>query len=260
MGLLSHFSRPVAITILPLAGFVFEASLQDPVMPTSALHATYAVCLVAFGALWAGAERWSPIAASIAAGILGVGSLVAGLVAAFGTLAACFMLFVGTIFPGNLLSAIFSALVFVSPWLTSKALLESAVHSLRESRERLGWVLTVSCAIVGMGLTLGFMGMAVRGEAAWLAPRLEVFDGDDINAWERSLSDIKARPLCGHRRCLMGVCFKLMERFGKTDGVSGPFASPFGFALEAPNVPEHLAASFEKVYGYPVHQVCVVGD
>jgi hypothetical protein len=58
----------------------------------------------------------------------------------------------------------------------------------------------------------------------------------------------------------MSVCFKLIERFDRTSGERGPFASPFGFATEAPDVPPNLAGPFTKVYGYPVRQVCAVGD
>ena len=58
----------------------------------------------------------------------------------------------------------------------------------------------------------------------------------------------------------MDVCYKLDMRFGRTSGQSGAFASPIALVVEAPNVPEHLAVPFEKIYGYPFRQVCVMGD
>jgi hypothetical protein len=58
----------------------------------------------------------------------------------------------------------------------------------------------------------------------------------------------------------MDVCHKLANRFGRTARQDGAFASPIALVVEAPNVPEHLAVPFEKVYGYPFRQVCVIGD
>ena len=262
MSRLNRFSRPVAIMLLPLGGFVFERSLAEPMTPFGApsLYTLYVVCLLAFGVLSAGAERLSPTVASVAAGVLGTGCVVAGLVAVVGTLAALFTLFMSLVFPGDLPVGLIFALVFVSPWLTSIALGELAVGSFRASRGRIGVALTSASAIAGVALIVASMTLTKKADAAWLAPRLQVFDTNDIDAWETSLSEIKARWLCGHRRCLMDVCFKLMVRFGEGDGQSGPFASPGAMVVIAPAVPQDLAAPFEKVYGYPVRQVCVIGD
>jgi hypothetical protein len=187
----------------------------------------------------------------LAGGALALGSAVAGLAAAFGTLAALFLLLLGG--PTWLL-------VGITPWLTSIALGGLAIRCWRESRAHFGPMLSGACVIAGVALTAGSMVLAIRADASWLAPRLEAFDGDDVDAWEKALADIRAHPLCGHRRCLMPVCIKLMMRFGKTTGELGPFASPFGLAWDAPDVPSHLATPFEKVYGYPLRQVCVLGD
>jgi hypothetical protein len=89
---------------------------------------------------------------------------------------------------------------------------------------------------------------------------VQAFEGNDMARWEHSLLEVKANWLCGHRRCLMPICAKLRQRFGVATGESGPFASPYGFAIEAPDVPPDLAAPFANVYGYPVKQVCAIGD
>src|SRR5262245_46476361 len=267
-----RFSRPVAIVILPLIGLFFERDLDEPVTGLfgPALYSLYVVGVLAFGALFAGRERLSPAATSIAAGALLAGSLIVGFIAVFGTGAACFILLTSLplLAPSHLsidrvvalAGTVVVALVLLSPWLTSTALGELAVRALQMSRARIGEELIFLCAILGFGLAIGLATLATKADTAWLAPRLQVFDGDDVGEWEKSLSEIKARWLCGHRRCLMNACDKLVMRFGRTSGQSGTFASPIALVVEAPNVPEHLAVPFEKIYGYAFRQVCVMGD
>jgi hypothetical protein len=149
--------------------------------------------------------------------------------------------------------------MLVSPWLTSRAFGELAGRSLQASRDRIGEGLNGVLAIVGVVLVIGSATLTTKGDTAWLAPRIRVFDSDDLDSWEKSLSEIKGRWLCGRRRCLMEACHKLDARFGRTGGQAG-FAAPLALVVEAPNVPEHLAVPFEKVYGYPFRQVCVIGD
>lgn len=271
MSRLDHFSRPVAIVILPLAGFFFERDLDEPVtgLLGPALYTLYIVGVIAFAALCVVPERLPPAAASVAAGTLLIGAVVVGFIAVIGTAAACFILLMSLplLAPSRLshdrvvalAGAMVFALMLLSPWLTSRALGEVAARSLQASRLRSGEWLTGLCAIAGVGLALGLATLATKADAVWLAPRVQVFDGDDVDRWEKSLSEIKGRWLCGHRRCLMDACYKLDVRFGRTGGESG-FASPFALVVEAPNVPEHLTVPFEKVYGHPVRQVCVIGD
>jgi hypothetical protein len=266
------FWRPVAIVILPLVGLFFERDLDEPVTGLfgPALFSLYVVGVLAFGALFVGQERLPPAATSIAAGSLVSGSLIVGFIAVFGTGAACFILLMSLplLAPSHLsldrvvalAGAVVVALVLLSPWFTSRALGELAARALQTSRARIGEELTFLCAILGFGLAIGLATLATKADTAWLTPRLQVFDGDDVGEWEKSLSEIKARWLCGHRRCLMDVCHKLDMRFDRTSGQSGPFASPIALVVEAPNVPEHLAVPFEKIYSYPFRQVCVMGD
>jgi hypothetical protein len=150
--------------------------------------------------------------------------------------------------------------IALSPWATALALAEVSVSTLRSHAARRGKALAITWAIVGVCLTILAMSLAQKTDADWLAPRLKTFETDDIARWEQSLQEIKANRLCGHRRCLMPICYKLLQRFGRTVGEGGPFASPFGFAIEAPNVPPDFAGAFTKVYGYPVRQICAIGD
>src|SRR5262245_28888093 len=87
MGHLSSFSRPVAIVILPLLGFFFERDLDEPIsgLFEPALYSLYVVGVLAFAALFVGRERLSPVASSIAAGTFLLGTVIVGLIAAFGT-------------------------------------------------------------------------------------------------------------------------------------------------------------------------------
>jgi hypothetical protein len=271
MGSRSSFSRPVAIVILPLVGLFFERDLDEPITGAfgPALYALYVAGVISFGALAIGSERLSAAVASLAAGTLLSGAVIVALVAVVGTAAACLVLlfsfpFSGpsrtsydrlTVFAGGAMLAA----VLLSPWLTSRALWELSTSSLRASVGRIGKELTALCTIAGVGLAIGLATLATKADAAWLAPRLGVFDRDDVGSWEKALSEIKGRWLCGHRRCLMKVCTKLDARFGRTGGESG-FASPLALVLEAPDVPKRLVLPFEKVYGYRFRQVCVIGD
>jgi hypothetical protein len=128
------FSRPVAIVILPLVGLFFERDFDEPVTGLfgPALFSLYVVGVLAFGALFVGQERLSPAATSIAAGSLLSGSLIVGLIAVFGTGAACFVLLMSLplLAPSHLsidrvvalVGAAMVALVLLSPWFTSRAL------------------------------------------------------------------------------------------------------------------------------------------
>jgi hypothetical protein len=262
----------VAIVILPLLGFFFERGLDEPITGLfgPALYSLYVVGVLAFAALFVGRQRLSAATSSIAAGSLLLGTVIVGLIAVIGSGAAGFILLMSLplLAPSYLsiervdaiAGAVVCALVLVSPWLTSRALWDLAVSALQTSRARIGEGLIFLCAIAGAVLAIGLAILATKADAAWLSPRLQVFNGDDVGEWEKSLSEIKARWLCGHRRCLMDVCYKLDMRFGRTSGETGAFASPIALVVEAPNVPEHLAVPFEKVFGYPFRQVCVIGD
>jgi hypothetical protein len=258
-----------AIAVLPLLGFWLERGLSEP-FAGPALYALYAVGLVTFALILTG--RLVPSALSVAAGVLGIGSVFAGAMAIIGTAVATITLAMlsASAFSGpprsaydhvrGIAGAVTIATIMVSPWLTSVSLGQLALRSIRSSRERIGALMTVVGAILGIVVTAVAMALTVRADAAWLAPRLQVFDTDNVASWEQSLSDIKGRWLCGHRRCLMPVCGKLMARFGRTSGTAGPFVSPFGFVLEAPDVPQALALPFVKIYGHPVTHVCAIGD
>ena len=165
------------------------------------------------------------------AGSLLSGSLIVGFVAVLSTGAACFILLTSLplLAPSHLsidrvvafAGAVVVALVLLSPWFTSRALWELAVNALEASRARVGEGQIFLCTILGFGSAIGLATLATKADTAWLAPRLQVFDGDDVGEWEKSLSEIKARWMCGHRRCLMDVCFKLDMRFGRTRGETG---------------------------------------
>lgn len=263
------YLRLLSIAILPLLGFWLERQLDEP-FAGPGLFMLYAVGLLAFAMTLTG--RPAPPVLSVVAGVLGTGSFFAGIFAVLGTLAATTLLaMVATsLFIGpprsaydhmrGIAAGVTMAAIMVSPWLTSVSLGQLTLQAIRSSSERFGAFLTAICAILGAILTAAAMMLAVSADASWLAHRLRAFDTDDIASWETSLSEIKSRWLCGHRRCLMPVCDKLMGRFGRTAGARGSFVSPIGFALEAPKVSPEFALPFVRVYGHPVTHVCAVGD
>ena len=259
MHLLSSFSRPVAIVLLPPVGFFFERALDEPITDAfgPALYALYTIGVISYAAVALGERRLPAAVTSLAAGVLLAGTLIVGSILLIGSFAALFLLLMAL--PRLDLGGAMSAVVLLSPWFAAEALREVSTRSLCACGHRLGRTLTGFFAIAGIGFAIGLASAVTRADAAWLAPRLKVFDGDDVESWEKTLSEIKGNWLCGHRRCLMKVCFKLDVRFGRTMGESG-FASPMAFVVEAPDVPDHLGRPFEKIYGYRVRQVCVIGD
>ena len=192
MSHLSSFSRPVAIVLLPLLGFFFEHDLDEPAIGLfgPALHSLYVVGVFAFGALFLGRERLSAAATSIVAGSLLSGSLIVGFVAVLSTGAACFILLTSLplLAPSHLsidrvvafAGAVVVALVLLSPWFTSRALWELAVNALEASRARVGEGQIFLCTILGFGSAIGLATLATKADTAWLAPRLQVFDGDNV--------------------------------------------------------------------------------
>lgn len=265
-----RFAAPIAIIVLPLLAFWAERGfgefLTGCIGPT--LYALYILGLVAYAAVLSG--RLSPSASSMAAGALTTGAAIAAILGAFGAVAALFILLLSLPWLGPPRSffqrmghfgiGLVLAAIVLSPVFTALALGKISTNTLRSCAARAGKTVVIVWAIVGVGLTIAAMSLAQKADAYWLAPRLRSFETNDIARWEQSLRDIKANWFCGHRRCLVLVCDILMRRFGRTSGESSAFASPFGFALEAPNVPPDLAGPFTKVYGYPVRQVYVVGD
>jgi len=241
----------ISIILLPLLGLYVDRHIGELVteLVGPAVYCLYVLVVLAYTATIL--IRLPSHASLIAAGILAAGAAVAAAIALLGTLLAVFLL---------ILLSVLLAAIALSPWLTSFALAKTALDTWRTSAARLHKATAITCLLAGVAIAALTMGLANKADADWLRPRLQPFQTDDVDRWERSLQDIRANWFCGHRRCLMPICMTLMQRFGKTTGRPGPFAVPFGFAFEAPNVPAHLAEPFSKVYGYPVQQVCVIGD
>jgi hypothetical protein len=258
---------PLAIIVLPLLGFYVDRRF-DELVTGPAIYTLYVLGVIAYAAAISG--QLPPSLSSMASGVLGTGAVIAAVIGVLGSLVAFFIVIVslGPLGPPKSaydwwsqfgIDLVLIAIV-LSPWATALVSGKVAASTLRFCAARSGKALTTTWAIVGVGLTIIAMSWAEKADADWLAPRLKTFETDDTARWEQSLKEIQANWLCGHRRCLMPICYKLMDRLGRTSGESGPFASPFGFAIEAPNAPSHLAEPFIKVYGYPVRQVCAIGD
>lgn len=266
---LRRFGSPLAIVVLPLLGFLadrrLDESLSEKFLPS--LLALYLLGILAYAAAEIPKERRN--LTLVAAGVLAAGSLVTLMIAIVAIIPALLILLVslpwlGPPRPAALRAAHFGAglalcLIALSPWATSYAL---AQVSLRTARSQILEINTRAIASIALGVCLvaGTMVGVRLADTAWQASRLESFNGEDTGRWELSLNEIRSNWLCGHRRCLMPICYKLMARFGRTSGRCSDFACPFGLAVEAPNVPPQLAAPFMTVYGHSAQEVCAVGD
>jgi len=258
---MSRLAVPAAIVILPLIGFAADRVSGEHVVgitgPT--LYALYVLGLMAYATI---SYARSPILLTVSAGVLGIGAAASAAVALLGSIGSLIIAFLAVL--SLRLALLFLATIAIaialSPWATAWALAKVSLSAMRSCAVSASAPVRWSGAAAGACLAIAAMVLVARLDAGWLAARKQAFESDDALKWEHSLRDIKANPLCGHRRCLMPVCNQLTRRFGVGTGECGPFACPFGFGLDAPDVPSDLDRPFKNVYGYSVKQVCATGD
>jgi hypothetical protein len=239
------FSEPVRSLVIvgvPLAGFLIEKDLgllTDAFGP--ALYTSYALGIAAYASLVV--SRMPPAVSSIAAGVFGAGAGLFVLVAlSFVGLAALSLLSSRSlIFLGFFIVVVFPVIV------TAIILVVFLIRTLQASAIRQGHAETAAWSSIGCLLALIAMIAAQAADAAWMAPRLRSFEGNDIAEWEQSLSDIRSNVFCSERRCRRRVCDVLNTRFG--DAAAGGLRMPAKF--DAP---------FEKVYGASSSTLCQSDD
>ncbi|HEY8125085.1 MAG TPA: hypothetical protein VIF88_06660 [Methylocystis sp.] len=259
--LLRRHATSLAIVALPIIAIAFKETLDEPPYVGPGTYALYAVSLAAY---WAISQKCVPsLARPAAAGILAMGAVAAAMWGTYGTILGGLFLFVAPFFYGPItfVLTLLLAPIALSPFATALALARVSMKTLCDHRDREQHVAVATLSFfAGIVIASGAMRIGVEIDNRWLAPRVQAFATDDLDRWEQALTDIKENWACGHRRCLIDVCNQLTQRFGEGEGESGQFASPWGFAMVAPNAPQNLDRAFTKVYGFSVRQVCARGD
>lgn len=235
---------PVAIVVLPLIGFTADRFVGEEIVARAAgpsLYALYVLGLVAYAVI---SYARSPGLLTVSAGVLGVAAAASALVGMLGFIGSFYIAIL--IFMAPLLAPFILVVIAIglSPWVTAWALGKTSLSALRSSRASASRFFILAGAIVGVCIAVAVMVFAAKADAGWLAVRQKAFDSDDVRSWEQSLRDIKANPLCGHRRCLMKVCSQLMNRFELGSGECEPFAC------------SDLDRLFQAVYGHSAQQIC----
>jgi hypothetical protein len=256
-----------AIIVLPLICILVDIALEG-IFAGPPLFALYALGLIAYATILVGRVPTGFI--WIAIGVLGVGAVVAGAIGLVGAIVTAFSFLFS-------ISALFRAdkspfliffgfglvvtIIFVSPLLTSYSLTKVSISTFQSRTSRGARLLGLAGVLAGGALAVVVSLSVQRAVNEWVAQRVSVFETNDTARWEQALREVRANWMCGHRRtCLMPICYKLFQRFNTRSGECGSFACPFGFAIDAPNVPGPLATPFQTVYGHSVFEVCAIGD
>lgn len=251
----------LAIVVLPIIAIAFNETSDEPPFVGPGTYALYALSLATY---WAISQKCvPPLARPAVAGVLAMGAVAAAIWGAYGVIFGGLFLFIAPFFYGPItfVLTLLSVPLALSPFATALALAKVSVKTLGDDCDHEGrFAVTWLSFFAGIAIASGAMRAGVEIDNRWLAPRVQAFATDDLDRWEQALTDIKENWACGHRRCLIDVCNQLTQRFGEGEGESGRFASPWGYAMVAPNAPQNLDRAFTKVYGLSVRQVCVRGD